>query len=66
MSGLIRFVFAVLCVSLAIICVFGFLAAPEAGTDSVGHLRLVYGLFCLAFVVTAIWLMRPIRAESRG
>jgi hypothetical protein len=65
MSGFVRFVFAVLCVSLAIFCVFGLMAAPEVGSDAVGPNRLVYLVLCVAFVGVAIWLMKPIRAETR-
>lgn len=58
MTKLIRMLGAVLLAGVAAFCVFGFLAAPEAGADA-GTYRLLYGVIGAVSIGTAGCLVWP-------
>jgi hypothetical protein len=58
MSTIMRISAAVVLVAVTAFCVFGFLAAPEAGTAATSF-RLLYGLAGVASLGGAGWLAWP-------
>lgn len=65
MFKLVRLVAAILLVGVTAFCVFGFLAAPEAGTNA-GSFRLLYSAVGVVSLGGAGWLAWPRPAGPSG